>query len=106
MRTPALAIFATVICLAADNAAADPCREYWRDGRAVHAELQRKAIDELNRNDHAAACKTMQELTKLSQEMRAFLERSCRGNEGGKRRVAAADNIAVRTKEICAQAGR
>jgi hypothetical protein len=75
----------------------------WKEGRAVHADLQRKAIEELNNKNYAAACETMQELTQLSQEMRAFVDRNCRGNEPAKRRIAATDNIAMRAKEICAQ---
>jgi hypothetical protein len=34
------------------------------------------------------------------------MEENCRGNEPAKRRVAATDNIAARTKEICARAGQ
>jgi hypothetical protein len=78
--------------------------EKWKEGRAIHAGLQRKAIEELNAKDYSAACKTMQELTKLSQDMRSWVERNCRGNEPAKRRVAATDNIAARAKEICEQA--
>ncbi len=78
--------------------------DMWKEGRAIHADLQRKAIEELNNKDYAAACKSMQELTRLSQGMRAYVERYCRGNEPAKRRVAATDNIAARTKEICDQA--
>jgi hypothetical protein len=85
-------------------AKADICQEKWKEGRAVHAELQRKAIEELNTKDYPAACKTMQELTRLSQDMRSFVDRYCRGNEPAKRRIAATDNIAARTKEICEQA--
>lgn len=80
--------------------------DYWRDGRAVHAELQRKAIDELNRKDYAAACKTMQELAQLSLRMRDFLQQNCRGNENAKRGLARTDDIAARAEEICAKAGR
>jgi hypothetical protein len=76
------------------------------DGRAIHAELQRKAIEELNGKDYAAACKTMQQLSTLSQKMRSYAEENCRSNEAYKRRLAAADNIAARTKEICEQARR
>ncbi len=76
----------------------------WKEDRAVHAELQRKAIDELNAKDYPAACKTMRELTELSLSMRAWLQRNCRGNENAKRGEARADTIAARTEEICAEA--
>jgi len=76
----------------------------WKEGRAVHADLQRKAIDELNAKDYPAACKTMKELAELSLSMREWLQRNCRGNENAKRGEARADTIAARAKEICEQA--
>ena len=60
---------------------ADPCVERWKEGRAVHAELQRKAIEELNTKNFAAACKSMQELARLSIAMRGFFHDNCWGNE-------------------------
>lgn len=87
-------------------ATAGECRAMWQAGRALHADLQRKAIEELNRKDHAAACETMHELTRLASAMRDFANQNCRANEAAKRSLAATDNIAIRTEEICAQAGR
>ena len=98
-----VAIFAVFFWSAAAPVSANPCMDYWREGRAVHAELQRTAIDELNRKDYAAACKTMKELTRLSQDMRDFLQRNCRGNEVAKRGLARTDDIAARADEICAK---
>lgn len=89
-----------------ESAAANVCAERWKEGRAVHAELQRKAIDELDAKDYPAACKTMQELTRLARDMRAFNQRHCWTNEEGKRMYARADTIADRTREICEQAGK
>jgi hypothetical protein len=85
-------------------ATASVCMERWKEDRAVHAELQRKAIEELNNKDYAAACKTMRELAQVGQSMRIWLERNCRGNENAKRMTARADTIAARADEICAQA--
>lgn len=92
--------------LLSSPAAADECRAMWQDGRAIHADLQRKAIEELNRKDHAAACTTMRELTRLADAMRDFANQNCRANAAAKRRIEAATGIAARTEEICAQAGR
>ncbi len=78
----------------------------WQNGRAIHADLQRKAIEQLNRKDHAAACETMREITRLANAMRDYTQQHCRANEAAQRRLAASDNIAIRTEEICAQAGR
>jgi hypothetical protein len=86
------------------SAAANICMDKWKADRAVHADLQRKAIEELNNKDYVAACKTMRELTELSQSMRTWLQRNCRGNETAKRGEARADTVAQRTKEICEQA--
>lgn len=104
-RRRALAGF-LVFGAATSPSPADECRNMWQEGRAVHADLQRRAIDELGRKDYDAACTTMRELTRLSNAMREYVHQNCRGNEAAKRRIAAADNIAARTKEICAQAGR
>jgi hypothetical protein len=87
------------------HASADSCKQMYIEGRAMHAELQRKAIDELNAKNYPAACKNMRELARLSMEMRTFAERNCWRNEAYKRMDAAADNIAARTKEICEKAG-
>lgn len=96
-----VSIFASAF---AAPASADPCKDMWKDGRAVHADLQRKAIDQLNQKDFTGACKTMQELTRIGQAMRTYAGQRCRANEAARRRLAAADNIAARTKEICEQA--
>lgn len=94
------------LLLAATPAAADECKNMWQDGRAIHADLQRKAIEELNWKDYPAACASMRELSRLANAMRDFVRANCWANASAKRRVAAADNIAARTEEICAQAGR
>jgi len=85
-------------------AAANICMEKWREGRAVHVELQNQAIEELNKKDYKAACKTMRELADLSESMRRFFQQNCRGNEPAKRMFARADDIAARAQEICAKA--
>ena len=104
VRTTIVGVLALLVLAA--PASADPCRKMWEDGRAIHADLQRKAIDELGRKDYDAACKTMRDLTRISNAMREYAEQRCRANEPAKRRLAAADNIAARTREICAQAGQ
>lgn len=98
-----LAIF-TVIVLAAGAADANICMDKWREGRAIHAALQRKAIEELDRKDYTAACKTMQELADLSESMRRFSQLNCRSSQDLKRMFARTDDIAARADEICAKA--
>jgi hypothetical protein len=106
MRLHYATLLAIVIVAAAGTGAAkaDICVEHYKEGRAIHAELQRKAISELNDKNYAAACKTMQHLADLSLKMRRFSEANCWRNPASKRMHANADNIAARAQEICAQA--
>ena len=108
MRKPVLrfAIFAAVAVAAVAPARADRCMDKWREGRAVHAELQRQAIGELNRKDYPAACRTMRELADVSETIRRFLQLNCRNNEAMKRGLARTDDIAARANEICAKAAQ
>lgn len=91
--------------LLSGSANANPCMDKWREGRAVHAELQRQAIEELNRKDYKAACKTMQELADISETIRRFLQLNCRNSEAMRRMLARTDDIAARAQEICAKTG-
>jgi hypothetical protein len=104
MRLPIATVLAFVLLSSPANA--NVCMDKWREGRAVHAELQRQAIEELNRKDYKAACKTMQELAGVSETIRRFLQLNCRNNEAMKRGLARTDDIAARAQEICAQAER
>lgn len=101
-----IVIFVAAACSAIGPASANICMERWREGRSIHAELQRKAIEELNNKDYTAACKTMRELADLSESMRRFSQLNCRGNEAAKRMFARTDDIAARAQEICAKAGQ
>jgi hypothetical protein len=101
-----------VICAAAGWAAGpaagqspiNRCMDKWREGRAVHIELQNQAIEELNGKNYKAACKTMRELADLSESIRRYLQLHCKNNEAMKRGLARTDDIAVRADEICAKA--
>lgn len=92
--------------LPSSPAAANICLERWKEGRAAHVELQNQAIEDLNKKDYKAACKTMRELADLSENMRRFFQQNCRGNEAAKRMFARADDIAARAQEICAKAAQ
>lgn len=87
-------------------AVANICMEKWKEGRAVHMELQNQAIEELSKKDYKAACKTMRELADLSETIRRFLQLNCRNNEAMKRGLARTDDIDARAQEICAKAGQ